>query len=165
MAVAVRRYTAICIRRPHRFRVGTVALREIRKYQKSAELLISKAPFNRVVREIAQDFSHDVRFNSFAYTALQEVTEELATKLLEVLPSRLCRAVCAAQLTLLTRRRMQRRQPRTPTACPSCSAVCCLPLFAPGRPLTCDDGRRCPHRAAVHGENLRLMRPPRRAAN
>ena len=90
------------IRRPHRFRVGTVALREIRKYQKSAELLISKAPFNRVVREIAQDFSHDVRFNSFAYTALQEVTEELATKLLEVLPPRLCRAVCAAQLTLLT---------------------------------------------------------------
>ena len=165
MAVAVRRYTAICIRRPHRFRVGTVALREIRKYQKSAELLISKAPFNRVVREIAQDFSHEIRFNSFAYTALQEVTEELATKLLEVPPSRLCRAVCAAQLTLLTRRRMQRRQPRTPTACPSCSAVCCLPHFAPDRRLTCDDGRRCPHRAAVHGENRRLMRPPRRAAN
>jgi histone H3 len=79
VAVAVRRYTAICIRRPHRFRVGTVALREIRKYQKSAELLISKAPFNRVVREIAQDFSHDVRFNSFAYTALQEVTEPVDT--------------------------------------------------------------------------------------
>ena len=70
------------IRRPHRFRVGTVALREIRKYQKSAELLISKAPFNRLVREIAQDFSHDIRFNSFACTALQEVSE--AIKLLEV---------------------------------------------------------------------------------
>ena len=96
MAVAVRRYTAICIRRPHRFRVGTVALREIRKYQKSAELLISKAPFNRVVREIASVFSHGIRFNSFAYTALQEVTEELATKLLEVLPPHLCRCLCRA---------------------------------------------------------------------
>ena len=82
------------IRRPHRFRVGTVALREIRKYQKSAELLISKAPFNRVVREIAQQFSHDVRFTSFAFTALQEVSEELMAKLLEVLPPRLCRCLC-----------------------------------------------------------------------
>ena len=72
MSVAVRRSISCVIRRPHRFRVGTVALREIRKYQKSAELLISKAPFNRVVREIAKDFSHDVQFNSFAYTALQE---------------------------------------------------------------------------------------------
>ena len=112
------------IRRPHRFRVGTVALREIRKYQKSAELLISKAPFNRVVREIASDFSHEIRFNSFAYTALQEVSEAMMTKLLEVLPPHLCRAVCAAQLTLLTRRRMQTRPQSTPTACPSCSAVC-----------------------------------------
>ena len=92
MAVAVRRSTVGGIRRPHRFRVGTVALREIRKYQKSAELLISKAPFNRVVREIAQDFSHEIRFNSFAYTALQEVSEAMMTKLLEVLPPHLCLA-------------------------------------------------------------------------
>ena len=94
MAVAVRRSTAGGIRRPHRFRVGTVALCEIRKYQKSAELLISKAPFNRVVREIASVFSHEIRFNSFAYTALQEVSEAMMTKLLEVLPPHLCRCLC-----------------------------------------------------------------------
>lgn len=41
---------------PHRYRPGTVALREIRKYQKSTELLIRKLPFQRLVREIAQDF-------------------------------------------------------------------------------------------------------------
>ena len=41
---------------------GTVALREIRKYQKSTELLIRKLPFQRLVREIAQDFKTDLRF-------------------------------------------------------------------------------------------------------
>ena len=44
------------IKKPHRFRPGTVALREIRRYQKSTELLIRKLPFQRLVREIAQDF-------------------------------------------------------------------------------------------------------------
>jgi hypothetical protein len=42
------------IKKPHRYRPGTVALREIRKYQKSTELLIRKLPFQRLVREIAQ---------------------------------------------------------------------------------------------------------------
>ncbi|CAN0476256.1 unnamed protein product, partial [Ascophyllum nodosum] len=42
--------------KPHRYRPGTVALREIRRYQKSTELLIRKLPFQRLVREIAQDF-------------------------------------------------------------------------------------------------------------
>src|SRR4051812_10167752 len=42
------------IKKPHRFRPGTVALREIRRYQKSTELLIRKLPFQRLVREIAQ---------------------------------------------------------------------------------------------------------------
>lgn len=41
------------IKRVHRFRPGTVALREIRKFQKSTELLIRKLPFQRLVREIA----------------------------------------------------------------------------------------------------------------
>ena len=41
-------------KKPHRFRPGTVALREIRKYQKSTDLLIRKIPFQRLVREIAQ---------------------------------------------------------------------------------------------------------------
>ena len=42
-------------KKPHRYRPGTVALREIRRYQKSTELLIRRLPFQRLVREIAQD--------------------------------------------------------------------------------------------------------------
>lgn len=53
------------------FRPGTVALREIRRYQKSTELLIRKLPFQRLVREIAQDFKTDLRFQSAAIGALQ----------------------------------------------------------------------------------------------
>ena len=56
---------------PHRYRPGTVALREIRRYQKSTELLIRKLPFQRLVREIAQDFKTDLRFQSAAIGALQ----------------------------------------------------------------------------------------------
>ena len=59
------------VKKPHRFRPGTVALREIRRYQKSTELLIRKLPFQRLVREIAQDFKTDLRFQSAAIGALQ----------------------------------------------------------------------------------------------
>ncbi|MQM14697.1 hypothetical protein Taro_047627, partial [Colocasia esculenta] len=52
------------IKKPHRFRPSTVTLWEIRKYQKSTELLIRKLPFQRHVREIAQGFKTDVRFQS-----------------------------------------------------------------------------------------------------
>ncbi|KAI3906592.1 hypothetical protein MKW98_009500, partial [Papaver atlanticum] len=63
------------VKKPHRYRPGTVALREIRKYQKSTELLIRKLPFQRLVREIAQDFKTDLRFQSHAVLALQEAAE------------------------------------------------------------------------------------------
>ena len=63
------------VKKPHRYRPGTVALREIRKYQKSTELLIRKLPFQRLVREIAQDFKTDLRFQSSAILALQEASE------------------------------------------------------------------------------------------
>ena len=59
------------VKKPHRYRPGTVALREIRRYQKSTELLIRKLPFQRLVREIAQDFKTDLRFQSAAIGALQ----------------------------------------------------------------------------------------------
>ena len=59
------------VKKPHRFRPGTVALREIRRYQKSTELLIRKLPFQRLVREIAQDFKTDLWFQSAAIGALQ----------------------------------------------------------------------------------------------
>ena len=50
------------VQKRHRYRPGTAALREIRRYQKSTELLIRKLPFQRLVREIAQDFKTDLRF-------------------------------------------------------------------------------------------------------
>ena len=52
------------IKKPHRYRPGTVALREIRKFQKSTDLLIRKLPFQKVVREIAGEFKSDLRFQS-----------------------------------------------------------------------------------------------------
>jgi len=66
-----------------RYRPGTVALREIRKYQKSTELLIKKLPFQRVVREIAQDFKTDLRFQSTAIVALQEAAESYLVGIFE----------------------------------------------------------------------------------
>ena len=57
-------------RKPYRYRPGTVALRDIRKYQKSTDLLIRKAPFQRLVRDIAQDFKNDLRFQSTAVLAV-----------------------------------------------------------------------------------------------
>ena len=71
------------MKKPHRYRPGTVALREIRKYQKSTELLIRKLPFQRLVREIAQDFKTDLRFQSTAIMALQEAAEAYLVGLFE----------------------------------------------------------------------------------
>jgi histone H3/H4 len=65
-----------------------VALREIRRYQKSTELLIRKLPFQRLVREIAQDFKTDLRFQSTAILALQEAAEvRLTTNSMRALAS------------------------------------------------------------------------------
>ena len=70
------------VKKFHRFRPGTVALKEIRRYQKSTELLIQKLPFQRLVREIAGDpkvilspLCGKVRFQSAAVMALQEAAE------------------------------------------------------------------------------------------
>lgn len=71
-------------KKPHRYRPGTVALREIRRYQKSTDLLIRKLPFQRLVREIAQDFKNDLRFQSSAILALQEAAEAYLVSLFEV---------------------------------------------------------------------------------
>uniref|UniRef100_A0A8C5RFE3 Histone H3 n=1 Tax=Laticauda laticaudata TaxID=8630 RepID=A0A8C5RFE3_LATLA len=77
------------VKKPHRYRPGTVALREIRRYQKSTELLIRKLPFQRLVREIAQDFKTDLRFQSSAVMALQEASEAYLVGLFE--DTNLCR--------------------------------------------------------------------------
>ncbi len=63
------------VKKSHRFRPGTVALREIRRYQKSTELLVRKLPFQRLVREIAGEIKNDLRFQATAIVALQEATE------------------------------------------------------------------------------------------
>ncbi|THG13256.1 hypothetical protein TEA_009183 [Camellia sinensis var. sinensis] len=76
------------VKKPYRFRSGTVMLREIRKYQMSIELLIRKLPFQRLVREIAQDFMTDISFQNSVVTVLQEaaeVFEQLETSLVMLL--------------------------------------------------------------------------------
>jgi histone H3 len=85
------------VKKPHRFRPGTVALREIRKYQKSTELLIRKLPFQRLVREVAEGFKQDLRFQSHAIMALQEASEAYLTSLFE--DTNLC-AIHAKRVTI-----------------------------------------------------------------
>jgi histone H3 len=71
------------IKKPHRYRPGTVALREIKRYQKSTELLIKKSAFARLVREIAQDYREGLRFQAAALMALQEAAEDYLVHLME----------------------------------------------------------------------------------
>ena len=91
------------VKKPHRYRPGTVALREIRRYQKSTELLIRKAPFQRLVREVLQDLEQgmglkDMRLQSTAVLALQEATEAYLVGLFE--DAHLC-AIHAKRVTLM----------------------------------------------------------------
>ena len=71
------------IKKPTRYRPGTVALRQIRKYQKSTELLIQKIPFQRLVREVIQGMHFDWRIQSTALLALQEASEDYLVNLFE----------------------------------------------------------------------------------
>ena len=85
--------------KPGRYRLGTVALREIRRYQKSTELLLRKLPFQRLVRELAQDLGKmAIRFQSGAIMALQEASEAYLVGLLE--DANLC-AVHAKRVTIM----------------------------------------------------------------
>jgi histone H3 len=86
------------VKKPHRYRPGTVALREIRKFQKSTELLIRKLPFQRLVREIATEFKSDLRFQSQAVLALQEASEAYLVGLFE--DTNLC-AIHAKRVTIM----------------------------------------------------------------
>jgi histone H3 len=88
-------------RKPHRYRPGTVALREIRRFQKSSELLIRKARFARLVREIAEEFGARANkvyhFQSTAVLALQEASEAYLIGLFE--DTNLC-AIHAKRVTI-----------------------------------------------------------------
>lgn len=70
-------------KKARRYRPGTVALREIRHYQKTTEMLIKHAPFQRLVKEITSNFKTDFRYQSGALSALQEATEAFAIGLFE----------------------------------------------------------------------------------
>merc|ERR1719362_434334 len=86
------------VKKPHRFRPGTVALREIRRFQKSTELLIRKLPFQRLVREIASEYRNELRFQSSAVLALQEASEAYMVGLFE--DTNLC-AIHAKRVTIM----------------------------------------------------------------
>ena len=86
------------VKKPHRFRPGTVALREIRRFQKSTDLLIRKLPFQRLVREIAAEYKADLRFQSTAVLALQEASEAYMVGLFE--DTNLC-AIHARRVTIM----------------------------------------------------------------
>ena len=62
-------------KKAHRYRPGTVALREIRRYQKSTNLLICKGPFQRLVKQVARNLKCEFRFQSTAVLAIQEAAE------------------------------------------------------------------------------------------
>ncbi|KAH0839874.1 histone-fold-containing protein [Lanmaoa asiatica] len=96
-------------RKKRRYRPGTLALREIRKYQRSTDLLLRRLPFSRVVREIALDMMTDtnyqmnetgLRWQSSAIMALQEATEAFLVHLFE--DANLC-AIHAKRVTIMQR--------------------------------------------------------------
>ena len=93
------------VKRSYRYRPGTVALKQIRQYQKSTELLIRKLPFQQLVREIAGDrdmitspLCGKVRFQSAAIMALQEAAEAYLVGLFE--DTNLC-AIHAKRVTIM----------------------------------------------------------------
>ncbi|XP_033750463.1 histone H3.3-like [Pecten maximus] len=89
------------LKKPHRFRPGTVALREIRMYQKTTELLIRKLPFQRLVREIALKISKfNYKFKVAALASLQEACEAFLVGLFE--DTNLC-AIHAKRVTIMPR--------------------------------------------------------------
>jgi histone H3 len=98
LAVKARKTVPGAVKKPYRYRPGTIALREIRRYQKSTDLLIRKLPFQRLVRQIAQDFKTDLRFQSTAILALQEASEAFLVGLFE--DTNLC-AIHAKRVTIM----------------------------------------------------------------
>ena len=86
-------------KKTRRYWPGTVALREIWRYQKSTELLIRKLPFSRLVREIAQEVGkRDLCFQGSTIICLQEAAEAFLVSLLE--DANLC-AIHAKRVTIM----------------------------------------------------------------
>uniref|UniRef100_A0A3P9P2Q0 Histone H3.3 n=1 Tax=Poecilia reticulata TaxID=8081 RepID=A0A3P9P2Q0_POERE len=142
------------VKKPHRYRPGTVALREIRRYQKSTELLIRKLPFQRLVREIAQDFKTDLRFQSAAIGALQ-VSKATATErcVVEVVSLIRALALCPcrrpARPTWWACLRTPTCAPSTPSGSPLCPKTSSWPAVSAESALRCFSALLffcpCPH--------------------
>ncbi len=100
--------TAERVKRPHRFRPGTVALRQIRQLQRREDLINPKLPFRRLVREVGQGYvrpldqthTFDNRWQESALNTLQQATEDAFTELFEV--ANLC-AIHSKRVTLMPR--------------------------------------------------------------
>ena len=90
------------MKKPHRYRPGTQALREIRRYQKGGELLLPKAPMERLIREITRDFSWswNFRFTQSSVEALREAAEAYLVQLFE--DTNLC-AIHAGRRTIMSK--------------------------------------------------------------
>ena len=86
--------------KPHRYRAGTVALKDIRHFQKTTALLIRKLPFQRLVREITQDYKTDLQFQSAVILCLQEAAEAYLVRLFD--DANLC-AIHARRVTIMPR--------------------------------------------------------------
>ena len=95
--------------KPHQYRAGTAALQDIRHFQKTTALLIQKLPFQRLVREIAQDFKTDLRFQSAAILCLQEAAEAYLVRLFD--DANLC-AIHARRVTIMPKDIMLARRIR-----------------------------------------------------
>ena len=95
--------------KPHRYRAGTVALQDIRHFQKTSALLIQKLPFQRLVREIAKDYKTDLRFQSAAILCLQEAAEAYLVRLFD--DANLC-AIHARLVTIMPKDILLARQIR-----------------------------------------------------
>lgn len=88
------------VKKPHRYRPGTVALREIRKYQATSNLLIKKLPFKRYSQEVLQEFKSDARLSPVAVLGLQESSEAYLVRFFE--DANLC-AIHGKRITLMQR--------------------------------------------------------------
>ncbi len=84
--------------RPHRFRPGTRAIMEIRQFQRTTHLLLRRAPFCRLVKEVTQVFHHTLRWRVDAVSALQVAAEDYLVRLLE---DANCCAIHAKRVTIM----------------------------------------------------------------
>lgn len=85
------------VRVPHRYRPGDRALRDIKRFQRMTELLISRAPFRRLVKEVSQGNAPHMRIGAAAYEVLQESGEACFVELFE---DRVLRSVHAKSVTV-----------------------------------------------------------------